>query len=279
MNRNRRFAERPARGLSRAAGRRNARAYVPPGETDGRDREEADFVRYVAPPMSLADLGSRFRVTVNSVPKSGTVWMAAMLAHLLGLDVDRQVVLTHVNDIRAGRLDPDLQGTVVVVRDLRDVVVSWHHELVRSDARCGFPGPRYPTAEAFYFEHFIGLVRSSPRYAHGRLEEWLDYVTGRGYPLVRYEDMMADPSAALGKVLRFWKIDVPAEAIVETAAAHAFARMPATVARTPGFVRRMVQAGHLRRGVVGSWRDELPAAVQDDIASRFGEYQSRGGYR
>jgi hypothetical protein len=40
-----------------------------------------------------------------------------------------------------------------------------------------------------------------------------------------------------------------------------------------------VQAGHLRRGVVGSWRDELPAAVQDDIASRFGEYQSRGGYR
>jgi len=48
MNRNRRFAERPARGLSRAAGRRNARAYVPPGETDGRDREEADFVRRIA---------------------------------------------------------------------------------------------------------------------------------------------------------------------------------------------------------------------------------------
>jgi hypothetical protein len=236
----------------------------------------ADFEAYRRPRIAPGEIAPDRIFVVNSVPKSGTVWMIEMLADLLGLDPGRRFVLSHVADIHEDLARHPVHSAVALVRDLRDVVVSWHHETLRADRAAGFAAARYPTVEAFYFEHLVGLLRLSPRFAHSRLKDWLDFVTGSGLPLVRYEDLLADSAAVLGKVVRFWKIDVAEAAIARTAAAHGFGASPAAV--SSGLIAPPLADGHRRRGVAGAWRDELPETVRLDIAERFGGFQSRLGY-
>ena len=236
----------------------------------------ADFEAYRRPRITPGEIAAERIFVVNSVPKSGTVWMIEMLADLLGLSPGRRVVLSHVADIHEDLSRHPVHSAVALVRDLRDVVVSWHHETLRADRAAGYAAARYPTVEAFYFEHLTGLLRLSPRFAHGRLEDWLDFVTGSGLPLVRYEDLVADSVAALGKVMRFWKIDVAEDAIARTAATHGFDASRTVV--SSGIIAPPLADGHRRRGVAGAWREELPEAVSRDISDRFGGFQSRLGY-
>lgn len=235
-----------------------------------------DFEAYIRPRISPADIPREAVFIVNSVPKSGSVWMIEMLAHLLQLDPGDRFVLSHVTDVHADIASNPALGTVALVRDLRDVVVSWFHETLRADRAAGFAAPRYPTIDAFYFEMLLGLLRLSPRFGHGRLEEWLDFVTGSGLPLVRYEDLLADTAASLRKVLRFWKIDVSAAAIERTAALHTYDA--ARTAVSPALIHGPLSAAHRRKAVAGVWREELPEPVLRDITERFGGFQARLGY-
>lgn len=236
----------------------------------------ADFEAYTRPRISPCEIPSDRVFIVNSVPKSGTVWMVEMLSHLLDLDPGDHFVLSHVADVHADIAGHNVLGAVALVRDLRDVVVSWYHETLRADRAAGFAVPRYPTINAFYFEMLLGFLRLSPRFAYGRLEEWLDFVTGSGLPLLRYEDLLADTRASLRKVLHFWKIDVPAKAIERTVAVHTFDAVPAAV--SPALINGSLAGAHRRKGVAGAWREEMPDVVLRDIAERFSGFQSRLGY-
>lgn len=235
-----------------------------------------DFEAYTRPSISVAEIPRDGVFIVNSVPKSGTVWMVEMLSDLLRLDPGRHFVLSHVADVHADIAQHRVLGTVALVRDLRDVVVSWFHETLRADRAAGFAAARYPTIDAFYFEMLLGYLRLSPRFGYGRLEEWLDFVTGSGLPLVRYEDLLADAGAALHKILRFWKIDMPATAIERTAALHAYDASLRAV--SPALINGLLAAGHRRKGVAGAWQEEMSEAVLRDISERFGAFQARLGY-
>ncbi|MQX38096.1 sulfotransferase domain-containing protein [Roseospira navarrensis] len=251
----------------------SAPAPLPPFPADG-----PCYARYTAPVLPVEAIPPDRLFIVNTLPKSGTVWMVAMLSHLLGRPAGERVLLSHVADLAEDLDRPQVHGAVVMVRDLRDVVVSWFHETLRSDARAGFEAARFPTVEAFYFEHLLGLLRTRARFAEGRFETWLDAATARGFPLLRYEDTRADPAAALRKVMTAWKITVPDAEIAATVAAHRFEAMADTARRTGGPVAEAVAAGHLRRGRPGGWREDLPDSVQADIARRFGAFQERLGY-
>jgi len=152
------------------------------------------------------------------------------------------------------------------------------YETVRSDARAGFTAPRYPDITTFYFEHLIGYLRSSPRYNYGRLDAWLDLVSGRGYPLIRYEEMVEDTAAALRKILKFWKVTLTDDVVDATARQCTFSKLQTRTSQNAGPFKDLLHHGHLRRGRVGDWQQELSACVVADIEHRFKEYQSRLGY-
>lgn len=240
--------------------------------------EEVLFARYTAEPLTKAEISRNQKMVVNSLPKSGSIWLAAMLHHLFDHGQADNPQILHVGDVRDAGREETVFAVVVLVRDLRDVVLSWHHEILRNDVRAGFSEPRYPTVEQFYFEHLIGFLQSEKRFEHGRLTEWLDFVTGRGFPLIRYEDMHRDPSAALRKIMNFWKVIVSDEDILQTVDALRFDRMGEIAAGMGGLIGETVANGHLHRGEVGRWRAELPERVALDIAQRFGEFQARLGY-
>lgn len=248
------------------------------GEQSSVDTE--DFESYIAAPINRSDILIDQNIVINSVPKSGTVWMMAMLAQLLDIDSISQIHLAHVNDIHdVENRAPYCLGTVVVVRDLRDVVVSWFHEVSRLDHKVGFSSPRYPELEEFYFEHLLGLLQSNPRYNGGDLEGWLDLVTGRAYPLIRYEDMVVSASPSLEKILKFWKISVPENAIADAVKSCAFSNLTSENDAPSGRAGESIEDRHLRGGRVGDWIDVLPESVVDDIERRFVGYQTRLGYQ
>ncbi|WP_162816512.1 sulfotransferase domain-containing protein [Halomonas sp. BN3-1] len=242
------------------------------------DESKIQHLRYTGEPIDVHRIPGNKLFVVNSVPKSGTIWMMAMLEILLGIKSKQQITLSHVMDITEDSRKPNVHGAVVLVRDLRDVVVSWFHDLARCDLHNGFSEPRYTTITEFYFNHLIGLLSCSRRYAFGNLENWLNLATSHGFPLVRYEDLVQDTPYWLHKVINSWKISVPEQAIADAARQLSFHEMQQTFPMQQGYISNMMKSGHLRKGMVGAWKTELPPLVAEDIDRRFSAYQQRLRY-
>lgn len=234
--------------------------------------------RFAVGPIIARQVPRHRLFIVNSMPKSGTVWMTAMLEDLLGVRAQEQITVSHVADLEDDWSKENNHGALTLVRDMRDVVVSWFHDTTRADRALGFSAPRYPNVAAFYHELFVGTLLGTKRFYFGDLERWLNLVSAHYIPIIRYEDMVADTEACLRKVMTFWRVDVSAAAIQQVVNDHSFESMKANIGDRRGFVADMVNQGHLRRGRSGSWRDEMPEHIALDINQRFAGYQRRLGY-
>jgi len=252
--------------------------YLGPGTPAPFDPDRDDFDRYTSEPIEAHNIPKHKLFVVNSMPKSGTLWMMAMLEGLLGVKAKEQITLSHVRDIETDWPKRNNHGAVTLVRDLRDVVVSWFHHMCRSDLQNGFASPRYPTIEEFYFEYFIGELAANPRYYSGDLGRWLDFVSKQTFPIVKYESLVVDTQSALRKVMNFWKVTTSDRLLAEVVRNYSFANMRRTVSTQTGYVSDALAAGHMRLGKTGSWENELPAEIADDINQRFSCYQTRLRY-
>ena len=215
---------------------------------------------------------------INSMPKAGTLWMAAMLERIMGIKAREQIVISHVADLETDWGKANNHGAVCLTRDLRSVVVSWFHNAARTDLELGFAVPRYPTVAAFYSEFFLPTMLGSDRYYRGDLCRWLDRSGANYIPRLRYEDMAGDPVAALKKVLNAWRVECAQETIEIAARDFSFGRMADVSSAGSGYVEQMFRAGHARKGEVDGWKSELPPMIALDIERRFSDYQARLGY-
>ncbi|MCX7629669.1 MAG: sulfotransferase domain-containing protein [Geminicoccaceae bacterium] len=233
-------------------------------------------------------------VVLVSHAKSGRTWLVALISHVLhltrGVPIDElwegdnfqkfdpsipRLYLTHDHNepwwlrLRLPRLVRD-KRLIVLVRDPRDVAVSWYyHNLGRSHARVrwrmGLPEDMSRVDMASFVTHpaygVPGVV--------ALLERWARIA--RAHPralLLRYEDLRARTAEELARVLAFLGLEAPREAI-EAAVAFAsfdslrekertgFYRTEKLQARDPADPRSY----KVRRGKVGGYRDELPAEV------------------
>jgi hypothetical protein len=267
-------AEEPAGRLAMAS----ARDFLGPVRPDHLDPGMTEARRFQPCPLRAGAVPRQTLFVVNSMPKSGTLWMTAMLEAILGVEARKQLIVSHVADLEADWQRPNVQGAVTLVRDLRDVVVSWSHNAARTDLSLGYRRPRYPTVGAFYWEFFLPTLMSSERYYRGELVGWLHRSAASYIPRIRYEDMLADPGAALEKVLNAWMIDYDEAAVRAVADSSTFTEMAAARPRGDGYLATQFRGGHLRRGIAGSWREELPVDVQADVSERFAGYQELLGY-
>ncbi len=248
---------------------------VPPAD---RDTSSAEALRFAGGGLVAGQIPRHKLFLVNSVPKSGTLWMTAMLARILGVEPRYQIMFSHVADMESDWPKGNLHGSVMLVRDLRDVVVSWFHDVAQTDLSLGFSRPRYNDIAEFYWQFFLGTIQSSDRYYRGNLCYWIDRNCASYVPLVRYEDMRMNPYAAVEKVLNAWRIEHDAADVQRACEEYSFDRIKGAAPAGEDYLSRMFRKGHLRRGEVGCYRTELPLDVSNDIDCRFGEYQQRLGY-
>jgi hypothetical protein len=211
----------------------------------------------------------RAHTCVVSFPKSGRTWLHVMLARLAHgahapfvLDVPG-VLFTHDDaDKPAQPLRADFaryaeRKVVLLVRDPRDVLVSYFAHRTRRDRT--YAG----TLSAFVREPGYGAERIVAVLAAW----WAHRAVPRGFLLVRYEDLHADPRKELERLARFLGLPHGDAELEEAVAFGSFDRMVA-MERAGAIDDKRLRAADpadqdsykVRRGEVGRWVNVLTRA-------------------
>ncbi len=164
-------------------------------------------------------------------------------------------------------------GTIYVVRNPLDVVVSYAHHLGQSAddiiALMETKGFETPATETQVPEH------------HGDWSTHVESWTGRNHAqlhVVRYEDMSRRPGPTFRAVAAFLGLKPPRERIERAVRHSSFRALRAQEDRT-GFVERTpAQDRFFRSGRVGGWREALSEAQVRRVVERHRAQMARFGY-
>jgi len=172
--------------------------------------------------------------------------------------------------------DGSTRGAVVIVRDPRDVAVSFaDHSGLSIDAaidKMADPGGMLAGGTKRLANQFSQRL---PTWS-GHLAGWLEAPVPK--LMVRYEEMKTDMASVLAKVAAFVEIDAPAAAVARAVAATGFDKLQAEEDRI-GFRERAPNCRQFfRRGVAGGWRDTLTAEQVGRIETDHGAMMRRLGY-
>ena len=162
-------------------------------------------------------------------------------------------------------------GVVYLVRNPLDVAVSYTHHLDCSLDRT-LRRMDNPTA----FERRGGLPELMTTWS-GHVSSWTRQ-TDLPVHVARYEDLLSDPYAGFGEIVRFAGLAWD-EARLDRAIEHAaFSRLRAQEAES-GFAEKPLTApAFFRAGVAGSWRTVLTPVQVRAVVDAHGEVMERFGY-
>lgn len=168
-------------------------------------------------------------------------------------------------------------GAVYLVRDPRDVAMSYAHHLRRDTATAI---ARMAAADATQDQWPDRTSANLPQVMaswSGNVASWLDQ-TDVPLLLLRYEDMLGDPAAALTRVIDFSRLEPDPALIGRAVAAASFARLRTLEAST-GFAEAPSGAQpFFRAGQAGSGQRELGEREIAAILAAHGGTMARCGY-
>ena len=233
---------------------------------------------------------------VVSYPKSGNTWVRFLLATLLHRDdVDFTNIGRLVPDIyqstqkQLDRLEPPrllksheyfdarYRRVIYLVRDPRDVAVSYFHHLVKQRVM-----PEDCTLER-YLDGF--LVGSYDPYGswHENVGSWLGARGGHeDFLLVRYEDLSRRPLQELQRVVGFIGLEHSEAQLRAALCACSAERMRELESRQARLTATLKDSRQdipfIRSAKVGGWADELPARLAARITRAWGRTMAELGY-
>lgn len=234
-------------------------------------------------------------VFVCSYPKSGTTWLGYLLAQTLkpdpaeplGLDsFNRYVPDVNLLYTKRGSLaghadlagprfflchaayDPALPAVVYVLRDPRDTLLSyWHYQRF---LKKGFDQP---------LADYLRAGDHWPCDWDAHVASWLLPERHPNLLAVRYEDLHADAAGALRAVLGLAGLARTDDQIAAAVEASRFDRMRAAEERDGvGDKAGADQERFVRKGKIGSWREEMTPAEVRIVEDRYGDVMRRVGY-
>jgi hypothetical protein len=236
-----------------------------------------------------------------SYPRSGSTWTRFLIGNLLSAmepitfaNIESRIPSIYIcTDRQLRRLprprlltsheafDPSYKTIIYVVRDPRDVAVSFYHYSIKN---------RH-IADSYPIEQFVSryvAVEIGPMY--DRWGSWADHVMswvamrqGRdGFLLLRYEDMVENPEGELAKVATLLKLEVSSERLSRAVELSSADRM-----------RRLEKEQHeawtqtsktrsdkpfVRAAGSGNWRTSLSSAAVAEIEGAWGAVMQTFGY-
>jgi hypothetical protein len=158
---------------------------------------------------------------------------------------------------------------IVVMRDLRDTLVSWYFSLRYSHPENAFVADQRTQLEGMSTEEgLISLI-------HGRLEHmrnlqrsWLGEEM-----LVRYEEMVVDEQGVYRRICRYAGFDQISDEALERIVN--FNSFEDRTGRKRGEEDR---SNHRRKGIVGDWCNHFTPAVIEAFKSKYGQHLVDTGY-
>ena len=223
---------------------------------------------------------------VSSYPRSGVTWFQNLLAGVVfGVDPE------FAHDALIQDLVPDVhykshykrygpiayckshalpqkkyRRVVYLLRDGRDVMVSYYHFLTALEGKLDF----------LRLVQGLGL---SPCHWHEHVEAWLANPHGAEMIVLRYEDLQASPVRELRRFCDFAGLKRDDAHLAHVAGKASFALARAKELRHGWDNANWPKdRAFVRRGVVGSYRDEMPPDVLAAFLARAGPTLARLGY-
>lgn len=177
-------------------------------------------------------------VFIIAHPRSGSTWLRTMLTNIMRPDANsnpdvfnRLIPSPSIRNLRgireiwalpAPRLLtshssylPGLPRVVYLVRDGRDVLVSYYHYVVHRQARVRGTGTQALDFPAFFERYYQGHYR---HIWHLHVASWLvrgKEALGERMLVVRFEDMKKEPQAVVSEVARFAHLSPGPELVAE----------------------------------------------------------------
>jgi hypothetical protein len=222
-------------------------------------------------------------------PKSGHTWTQNLVAEALyGFNMDEVTPGTLIHDLvpdihfrqcykryrtpmffKAHALPrPEFRKVVYLLRDGRDAMVSYHHYLEATKNR---------TID------FLNMVRTGedlfPCKWHEHVRQWRANPHGTEILTVRYEDLKADTAGQVERILHFAGI-TRSRAQVETAVRRSSFKAMQKREKEFGMGNPEWPKDRLfvRRGEVGSYKDEMPVAIQEAFLAEAAPIMREVGY-
>jgi aryl sulfotransferase len=162
-------------------------------------------------------------------------------------------------------LPQDLLGgidkIVYIVRDPRDVMVSGAHYVDSEYCRREFGIPRIP------LEHrFRRLLKKCPEWAV-HVAGWIGHAQEIDLGIVSYEGLVTDLPFQLRRLAAYLELDLSEAQLRRVEEQVVFKSM-----------KSATQGAHVRKGVMGNWRNELPEQVASDATAALRPLLDLMGY-
>jgi hypothetical protein len=236
-------------------------------------------------------------VFILSFPKSGNTWTRFLIANLVypetpadfsninrltpdpeGLSKRALAKMPRPRIIKSHQyFDPRYPRIIYIVRDPRDVLLSWYH----FQRKCRVIDDQYSLEE--YAARFIA-GEIGPYGSWGdNVASWLVTRHNRpGFLLLRYEDMLANTAQELAKVAVFLGIDPDAERIataVGRSDAGTMRKLEKSQALLWSSTRETRQdIPFVRAAKAGGWRTEVPESAILQLEAQWGLLMTYLGY-
>ena len=238
---------------------------------------------------------------IVSYPRSGNTWTRFLIGNLIYQDepvtfanVENRIPSIYMfSDRKLRRLprvlkshdcfDPRYRNVIYIVRDPRDVTVSAYHYSIKVRIlpdSC----PIEEFVPLFMSGNFGSGLLADPRWGnwYDNVASWLAMRHNRRFLLLRYEDILEDPSCELAKVAGFLNIATTPERLsraVELSSAERMRELEGSQATEWQLTKGTRQdKKFVRTAKAGGWRDELPAKSAAEIEVGWGSLMRTLGY-
>ena len=232
-----------------------------------------------------------------SYPKSGNTWARFLLANLIYrhekisfANIERRIPDVYKDTQKELRrvprprilksheyFDPRYKKVIYIVRDPRDVVISYYHfHLKKGIIPDGYPLDRYVTRFVAGDVDAYGSWREN-------VASWLATRYGTGsFLLLRYEDMLEQTAGELDKMATFLGIDRSGEEISEAVSLSTADRM-GELERNESDVwvntkKSRKDIPFVRNATSGQWSSVLSETMVTEIESAWGDLMRHLGY-
>jgi hypothetical protein len=236
-------------------------------------------------------------VWLVSYPKSGNTWTRFLIANLIagGNSVDWTNIERRVPDIYLNRdpvlrslprprylksheaYRPDYRRVVLIVRDPRDVAVSYRHFLQKSNSL-----PIGAPTEDFMKVYLSGQIGNFGSWGEN-VGSWLGARRGtRDFLMVRYEDLLDDAVAQLVRIAQMLGLsDDPKllERAVENSRADRMRALEKAQHEQHKYLKSSrTDIPFVRAAKCGQWKTELPADAVQEIEAAWCSVMRELGY-